>query len=92
MSRLLGRWLRRLADRIDYAGAPKYASPYSFTFEERRGIVFRDDGRGCPLVYLSDAERQRAYDESDAARRPRYNDMSPEERDRRLAAYRAKAR
>jgi len=61
---LLARWLRRWADRLDDAGAPK-AIGWSFTFEHRRGIVFRDDGRGCPLWYLGDAERARAHTEAD---------------------------
>jgi hypothetical protein len=34
----------------------------SFTFEERTGIVFRDDGRGCRLWYYADYER--AHDEA----------------------------
>ena len=32
---------------------------------DRRGIVFRDDGRGCPLAYLGDAAYSRAHDEAD---------------------------
>jgi hypothetical protein len=57
--------LRYLADRIDYAGAPKAMSGYSFTFENRRGIVFREDGKGCPLWYYGEADYQRAHAEAD---------------------------
>jgi hypothetical protein len=62
-ARLAG-FLRRAADRIDHAGAPKLIH-WSFTFENRRGIVFREDGRGCPLAYLGDAAYSRAHDEAD---------------------------
>jgi hypothetical protein len=63
MRKRAARWLRRLADRIDHAGAPKIMH-WSFTFEEGEGIVFRDDGRGCPLAYLGDRDYKRAHDES----------------------------
>lgn len=56
--------LRRIADRIDPAGAPR-ATGRSFTFELHEGIRFRDDGRGCPLWYLGEADYLRAHDESD---------------------------
>lgn len=62
--RTAARWLRHLADRLDYRGAPRSVG-WSFTFEHRRGIVFRDDGKGCSLWYLGDAEFQRAHDEAD---------------------------
>lgn len=55
---------RRLADRIDYAGAPK-AMHWSFTFENREGIRFREDGKGCRLWYLNDAEYRKAHTEAD---------------------------
>ena len=55
--------LRKYADRIDHHGAPK-AMSVSFTFEERVGIVFRDDGRGCPLCYYGDQDYERAHDEA----------------------------
>jgi hypothetical protein len=58
--------LRRFADRIDHAGAPKFIH-WSFTFETGLGIVFRDDGKGCPLAYLGDAGYVRAHDEADTA-------------------------
>src|ERR1700678_3076432 len=60
----LARRLRDLADRIDHDGAPKIMG-YSFTFEDREGIRFRDDGRGCPLAYLGNADYERAHDEAD---------------------------
>lgn len=60
----LAQWLRRLADRLDHAGAPKLMS-WSFTFEEYEGIRFREDGKGCPLAYLGDASYERAHAEAD---------------------------
>jgi hypothetical protein len=60
-----GWWLRRLADRIDYPGAPK-AIGASFTFEAS-GRRFRNDGKGCPLWYLGDADYERAHTEADTA-------------------------
>jgi hypothetical protein len=60
----LAALLRRLADRIDHAGAPKLMH-WSFTFESGRGIVFRNDGKGCPLAYLGDADHERAHSEAD---------------------------
>lgn len=62
----LGAFLRRYADRIDHENAPRYASPYSFTFERKRGIVLRSDGRGCPLAYLDPDDYDRAHAEADA--------------------------
>jgi hypothetical protein len=62
----LARWLRDLADRIDYEGAPKGMS-YSFTFEPGEGIRFRADGRGCPLWYLGEADYLRAHREAGPA-------------------------
>lgn len=59
----IARRLRFLADRIDHAGAPK-ASHITFTFEERTGIVFRKDGRGCRVWYLGDDDYERAHDEA----------------------------
>ena len=56
--------LRRLADRLDYANAPK-GMGYSFTFERGEGIRFRDDRRGCPVWYLGDDDFDRAHDEAD---------------------------
>lgn len=62
LARVAGE-LRRIADRIDRPGAPK-ATHLSFTFEERTGIAIRDDGRGCRLWYLNDAEHERAHAEA----------------------------
>jgi hypothetical protein len=62
--KLLARWLRTLADRIDYEGAPKIMG-WSFTFEDREGIRFRRDGKGCRLAYLGDAEYEKAHGEAD---------------------------
>ena len=60
----IGWKLRRLADRIDYAHAPKRLGA-SFTFERGIGIVFRKDGeRGCPLWYLQDSDYERAHSEA----------------------------
>jgi hypothetical protein len=59
----IGHHLRTIADRIDYAGAPK-GSHITFTFEERTGIVFRDDGRGCRVWHLSDADYEKAHTEA----------------------------
>lgn len=62
----LARHLRRIADRIDHAGAPK-AIGYSFTFEHRRGIVFHEGrDKGCPLWYLGDSAYERAHAEADS--------------------------
>lgn len=60
----LGWRLRRLADRIDYHGAPR-AIGWSFTFEHREGIRFRNDGKGCQLWYLGEEDYQRAHTEAD---------------------------
>lgn len=55
--------LRRVADRLDPAGAPR-AMGFSFTFERGEGIRFRDDRRGCPIWYLGDDDYERAHDEA----------------------------
>lgn len=60
----VGWWLRRLADRLDDPHAPRHMG-HSFTFELGKGIVFRTDGRGCPLWYLSEADHDRAHTEAD---------------------------
>jgi hypothetical protein len=57
--------LRRVADRIDHAGSPK-AVGWSFTFEQGRGIVFREGhNMGCPLWYLGDDDHDLAYDRAE---------------------------
>jgi hypothetical protein len=58
--RLLGFWLRRVADRVDWYGAPKRMS-WTFTFEDGVGIVFQLDGPGCPLWYYGNADFERAH-------------------------------
>ncbi len=68
--RMLKRWaadcLRRIADRLDWEGAPKIMR-WSFTFEDHIGIRFREDGRGCPLAYLGDTDYDRAFTEAGTA-------------------------
>ncbi len=59
----LARWLRDLADRIDWEGAPK-GLRYSFTIEPGEGIRLRTDGRGCPLWYLGEESYLRAHREA----------------------------
>lgn len=56
-------WLRCIADRIDHPGAPK-ATHWHFTFERGRGVVFNEQGRGCRLWYLGDADYERAHAEA----------------------------
>lgn len=60
----IGERLRFAADRIDPDNAPR-RTHWSFTFEDRRGARFRDDGRGCPLWYLGHADYDRAHNEAD---------------------------
>jgi hypothetical protein len=63
----LGAWLRKWADRLDDAGAPK-RTPYSFTFESSAaGVMLRQDGRGCPLYYVGEADYARAHAEADTS-------------------------
>ena len=64
--RWIAKRMRTTADRIDHEGAPKIIH-WSFTFETGEGIHFRDDGKGCPLAYLGDADYERAHDEADTA-------------------------
>ncbi len=56
--------MRKYADRIDRAGAPK-RTHWTFTFEHGEGARFRDDGRGCHLWYYGDADYERAHSEAD---------------------------
>lgn len=58
--------LRRWADRISPATAPR-AIHWSFTFEDRESVWFREDGKGCPLWYLGEDDYERAHDEADTA-------------------------
>jgi hypothetical protein len=59
----IGWWLRIWADRLDPENAPRGTS-YSFTFEKGKGIVFHEDGRGCPLWYLGEGDYKRAHREA----------------------------
>ena len=66
----VGRLIRRCADRIDPANAPR-KSGYSYTVErgtpQRRnpnGIAVHIDGTGCPF-WITPADKRRAYDEAD---------------------------
>ena len=63
-ARRTGHWLRRLADRIDRQGAPKLTH-WTFTFERGRGLVWREDGRGCRVAYLGDDEYEKAHSHAD---------------------------
>ncbi|MGW5519031.1 hypothetical protein [Nocardia africana] len=72
----IGYRLRTWADRIDYKGAPRRLTSYTFTFEDGEGIRFREDGRGCRLWYLGDADYDKAHDESDSEQRRRERDES----------------
>lgn len=63
----LGAWLRKWADRLDDAGAPK-RTPFSFTFEhDTGGVRLRQDRRGCPLHYVGRRDYDRAHSEADTA-------------------------
>jgi hypothetical protein len=62
--RRIAYFLRKLADRIDYHGAPK-AMGWSFTFEKGIGIVFRQGRQGCPIWYYGEEDYIRAHTESD---------------------------
>lgn len=63
MKQYLANKMRRWADRLDHAGAPK-ATHLFFTYEKYKGIVFNDEQRGCRLWYLNDAEYEKAHAES----------------------------
>jgi len=63
-TRRIAHWMRTLADRLDHRGAPKCIG-WTFTFEHKRGLVFREDGKGCPLWYYGDDNYQRAHTEAD---------------------------
>jgi hypothetical protein len=58
--------LRRCADRISPGTAPRAIS-WSFTFEDREGIRFREDGKGCRLWYLGEGDYERAHTDADTA-------------------------
>lgn len=53
--------LRRWADRIDPANAPR-STGWSFTIERGVGFVVHEGrDRGCPLWYLGDDDYDRAF-------------------------------
>lgn len=60
----IARHMRMWADRIHHPSAPKFIG-YSFTFEYKKGIVFRDDRKGCPLMIYDDESYELAHRESD---------------------------
>lgn len=60
--RRLGGLLRKWADRVDLAGAPKMTA-WSFTIEDSAGVVFNQDRRGCPVWFVGDAAYDRAHAE-----------------------------
>jgi hypothetical protein len=47
---------------VDWAGAPK-ATPWSFTFEDHAGVVFNQDGKGCPVWVNGVFDYTRAHEE-----------------------------
>lgn len=57
-------WLRRLADQVDADGAPQLTI-WSFTLEPGRGVVFRSDGRGCPIWWIRRELFDLAHSEAD---------------------------
>jgi hypothetical protein len=60
----IARRLRHTADRIDPTTGPRRMTAVSgFTYEPGLGIVFRDDGRGCPVWYMNQ-DYHRAHDEA----------------------------
>lgn len=63
----IGWWLRCRADRIDPLNAPRRLSGDTFTFEKGRGLVYRQDGRGCPIWYLGEDDYRKAFTESDSS-------------------------
>jgi len=62
--RRLAHWLRGLAERLDYAGTPK-GTHWTFTFEPGVGVRWREDGRGCRVWYLNDAQYVLAHTQAD---------------------------
>lgn len=72
MMRLLANAMRRLADRIDHAGAPK-ATHLTMTIESGKGIVIHGlngepepvKPRGCTLWYLNDEEYEKVHTEAE---------------------------
>lgn len=60
----IGWWLRCLADRIDYEHSFACATPYTFTIENKVGVVLREDGKGCPIWYYR-PQRELVHKEAD---------------------------
>ena len=60
----IGWRLRCWADRIDHQHAPRITH-WTFTFERGRGLVFREDGKGCPVAYLGTDNYERAHAEAE---------------------------
>ncbi|SNS58990.1 hypothetical protein [Rhodococcoides kyotonense] len=58
----IGWRLRCWADRVDREHAT-FLTGWTFTFEPDVGVVFRDDGRGCPVSYFG-PEYDRAHDDA----------------------------
>jgi len=69
----VGRLLRRWADRIDPDNAPQ-PTGYTYTHERHTPtdtrIKWRDDGRGCPVYYIGEADLTRSFTEADTDWRP----------------------
>lgn len=65
--RRVGRFMRKWADWIDGHGAPR-STGYTFTFETGKGLVIREDGRGCRLWYYGMDDYKKAHAESDSAK------------------------
>lgn len=69
--RWLGEKLRRLADRVDWYGAPRYMSGLSFYFEDHVGLVVDRWGhRGCPLMYRGQDDYEKAFSPAPPDARP----------------------
>jgi hypothetical protein len=64
MRQRFGWWLRMMGDRVSPDTGPRHMSSHTFTIEDGRGIVFRTDGRGCPLWHNAE-DYDRAHDEAD---------------------------
>lgn len=65
----IGNWLRRTADHIHPAGAATLTG-WSYTHEKRTPtdtyLLWREDGRGCPVWYMGDADLNRSFTEADS--------------------------
>lgn len=66
-------WCYRLVERVDRRAVPK-VSMWAFTFERGRGAVLNtsalsSDRRGAQLMYMDDVDYERAWTDSETARR-----------------------